>query len=316
MDNLPNTSLNKGLQNTIVNMGNNLVQQSTYQAQITRKTPTAIILLLDQSGSMSEGSFSIEGQSMSKAKALAYQVNTLLAELVQKSIKDYGIGDYVDVCILGYGASGSACEPAWIGNLAGKTWVTMNELHQNATVETQTVVKVGRGGITQTEDIHYKQWIKPVCKGGTPLAAALTKVHQLSDEWIRTGNHKVCYPPTIINFTDGQATDVQDPNDLLPLCKKITDLHTQDGHVLLYNCHLSTISTNTCLFPTQKNELPNDKNAAVFFEGSSFIPQRFNSLISSTRHDADAYTQYKGMVFNAPINTVAAMLQLGTTQIK
>lgn len=314
MENLPKQVV-QSMQNA-VSLGNTLVQQNTYNAQITRQTPTAFVLLLDQSGSMHEGSFDIAGQTMNKAEALAYHVNTVLAELVQKSTKQYGIGDYVDVCILGYGAAGNNCEPAWIGKLAGKTWVTINELEQCAIKETLIVKQIGRGGVERTETQELKKWIEPVHKGGTPLAAALSAAHKLCDEWIRSANHKECYPPTIVNFTDGQATDVSNPNDLIPLGNKITSLHTQDGNVLLYNCHISSLDYHSCLFPKNTQELPNDQNATVLYHISSFIPQRFNHLIANARHDMDTFNQYKGMVFNAPISTVASMLQLGTSQVK
>jgi uncharacterized protein YegL len=294
-------------------LGNQLVRD-TYSVQTTRATPTAIILLLDQSGSMSEGKFNINSEEMNKAQALSYYVNTLLEEITQKCKKDDGIRDYIDICILGYGANGNECSPAWIGALEGKTWVSVNELYTHGKVSTKTI-RVMRRGIESDQTVETRTWINPVSKGSTPLGAALKKAYSLCDAWIRQGNHKTCYPPTVINFTDGEATDVSDLEQLLPLAQQITQLHTEDGHVLFYNCHLSIHSSQSCYFPKDIQELPKDKNAKTLYEMSSVIPPIGNAIISQHRKDADTFTRYKGMVFNAPITTILSILQLGTITI-
>ena len=59
----------------------------SYLARITQNTPTAILLLVDQSGSMSEPT-RWNGQSVTKAQAVAATINTLLSELVARSRRD------------------------------------------------------------------------------------------------------------------------------------------------------------------------------------------------------------------------------------
>ena len=305
-----NALSNNALSN-ITNIGNSLVNQSFYQKILTRANPTAFVLLIDQSGSMNEGEFDINGKLHTKAEALAHYVNIFLDELVNKSTRDDGLRNYMDVCIIGYGADNSA-NPAWIGNLKDKTWVTIKDLSEHCTKSETTIESVGRGGVIQKKTIINKSWIEPLAKYKTPMGNALSKTYTLLDEWIRTENHKESFPPTVINFTDGMATDATNA-ELIELANKIKNLHTQDGNVLLYNCHLSIESNNSVLFPINKQELPSDEYAHTLLEMSSIIPQQFNSVISNTRNDNDILSKYYGMMYNSGVSAIASLLKLGTT---
>ncbi len=308
--NSSNALSNNALSN-ITNIGNSLVNQSFYQKILTRANPTAFVLLIDQSGSMAEGEFEINGKSHTKAEALAYYVNIFLEELVNKSTRDDGLRNYMDVCILGYGADIDEANPGWIGNLKDKTWVTIKDLSEHSTKLETTIEKVVKGVVHKTRNIN-KTWIEPLAKYRTPMGNALAKTYTLLDEWIRTENHKESFPPTVINFTDGMATDATNA-ELIELANKIKNLHTQDGNVLLYNCHLSIESNNSVVFPINKQELPSDEYAHTLLEMSSIIPQQFNSVISNNRNDNDILSKYYGMMYNSGVSAIASLLKLGTT---
>ena len=73
-----------------------------YTQSITRAHPTAFILLIDASGSMSEP-IRFHGRSMTKAEAVAAVTNELLFELIERARREDGVRPYYDIAVLGYG---------------------------------------------------------------------------------------------------------------------------------------------------------------------------------------------------------------------
>src|SRR3954462_12834797 len=71
-----------------------------YEAQISRTNPACILVLIDQSKSMSEPFI---GTDQSKAVVVADAVNRLLQNLVLRSAKAEGVRDYLHVGVIGYG---------------------------------------------------------------------------------------------------------------------------------------------------------------------------------------------------------------------
>ncbi len=58
-----------------------------------------------------------------------------------------------------------------------------------------------------------------------------------------------CYPPLVINITDGQPTD-GDPRDP---AKELCGLASKDGNVLLFNAHLSDKQNRPIEFPSEES---------------------------------------------------------------
>ena len=84
-----------------------------YSAQITRANPTCIILLIDQSGSMSDP-FSGDS-SRKKADFVAEVVNHTLHDLVIRCTKTEEVRNYYHVSVIGYGRHVGTCfsGPNW-----------------------------------------------------------------------------------------------------------------------------------------------------------------------------------------------------------
>src|SRR4026208_1281762 len=72
-----------------------------YSAQITRANPTCIILLIDQSGSMSDP-FSGDA-ARKKSEVVAEVVNHTLHDLVIRCTKTEEVRNYYHIAVLGYG---------------------------------------------------------------------------------------------------------------------------------------------------------------------------------------------------------------------
>ena len=65
------------------------------------------------------------------------------------------------------------------------------------------------------------------------MCEALTLATSTLETWVK--EHKFSYPPVVINITDGESTD----GDPLEDAQVLRELSTQDGNVLLFNCHIS-----------------------------------------------------------------------------
>ncbi len=281
-----------------------------YDAEINRNNPTAIVIMIDQSGSMGFSTQKYKGETKSYSEIVAEMVNDLLNELIGRCTKSEGVRDYFDICVLGYGGeSNESVEILWEEGLTGEKWVSVSKLKANALYEKRSVSKSIRGIVKIVEeDVPY--WFSPVSKYGTPMGGAFQSAYNLIGEWIKTG-HENSYPPVVINITDGMQTDV-DNEQLIVEAKKIQSLNTKDGHSLVLNCHISGEGEQV-LFPLNIEELSDDEYSKRLFEMSSIMPSGYSNDISVIRADADVFQNYRGMAFNANLDTLFNFIDIGTS---
>ncbi|OWY19430.1 hypothetical protein C7N43_38580 [Sphingobacteriales bacterium UPWRP_1] len=296
--------------NTLIQTGNKILQQSegSYSAKIRRDQPTALVFLIDQSGSMSGGSLVINGVTMNKAHAAALIINTALDELLKKSTKDKELRNYIDFAIIGYGKEGTA-SMAWTGKLSGKTWVTTEELGEHANKTTISHKVVFPDGSFEEETRQVKSWFNPVSSGNTPMLSAIRLATDLINQWI--GSHPSSYPPVVINITDGEATDAKPPQ-LLEAAEKLKQLRTNDGKVLFLNCNLSSAAGASVIFPSDKAELPQNNYAHLLFDMSSVMPEKYRVEIEQAKKTVSG-ANYKGMTFNADGSLLVQFITIGSS---
>ena len=273
----------------------------TYTAEISRATPSCLLFLIDQSGSMSDRVGEASGRS--KADRLADAINRLLYELIIRCTKNQAEGprNYYDVGVIGYGNGvGSALG----GPLAGRDLVPIREVADHpARVESrQRKVEDGTGGLIE-ETVKFALWFDPVASGGTPMGQALRQACALLEPWVQA--HATSFPPIVINITDGEATD----GDPRPLAEALHTLATADGNVLLFNLHLSARPGAPVLYPESEASLP-DEFARQLFQMSSLLPPHIREAAGSAGYTVGP--QSRGFVFNADIVEVIKFLDLGT----
>jgi hypothetical protein len=281
-----------------------------YDAEINRKNPSAFLIMIDQSGSMGFAKQEYKGKMQTYAWIVSDMINGLLNELIGRCTKSEGVRNYFDVCVMGYG--GKSSEEAnilWEGNLAGKDWVSISELKENASYETKKEVKMIRGKRKEAVvDVPY--WFRPVANWKTPMGDAFEQAYDLLKEWII--EHENSYPPVLINITDGMQSDFSD-DQLLDSAQKIQALNTRDGNVLVLNCHISNTGDNEVIFPLTKDELPSNRYSRLLYDMSSVMPEAFNEGISKLRGDGDVLSNYRGMSFNTGIDALFNFIDIGTS---
>ncbi len=271
-----------------------------YQAEISRSNPSCFLFLIDQSASMADP-FGTGDSQKKKADGVADAINRLLQNLVIKCAKAEGVRDYYYVGVIGYGKE---VGPAFSGPLAGKALAPISEVAEMpARIEERTKkVDDGAGGLID-QKVKFPVWFDPVANGGTPMSQALMRAHGLLKGWLE--NHPDCFPPIVINISDGEATDGNPSN----LAESVKNLASSDGNVLLFNLHLSSTDAAPIQFPAHEEGLP-DKHAKLLFNMSSPLPDYMRTIAMQEGFTIEENA--RGFVFNADIVSVIQFLDIGT----
>jgi len=266
----------------------------SYQAEINRSNPSLIVFLIDQSESMEDG---IRGDSdVPKMEGVAKAINRFIASLVTRCTRGPGnVYPYYYVGAIGYGDS---VRPAFGGNLEGAVTVCISDLAPAARVDT-TVIQRESG----VEIIKTKAWIDPAADGLTPMCEAFRRAKQVTQSFL--SKFPDCYPPMVINITDGDATDGDPRAD----ASAIAGLSSSDGSVLVFNIHVSSTNAPSIMFPNGDQQLK-DELARVLFSMSSQLPDRMRQVGKELK--LDIASGARGFAFNADLTCITNLLEIGT----
>jgi len=260
-----------------------------YSAEISRRNPGCIMFLIDQSNSM-DYAFGRE-KSYKKARGAADALNRIIRAIIDRCTKDEGVRDYFDISIIGYGSKEDYAGPSFGEKFVKVSWLDAHPLKLEERTE-----KTPKGDEVR---VKFPIWFEPVAYDGTPMCKALQLAYDWLKEWV-SGHHNA-FPPLVVNITDGEATD----GDPEPIGKKIMELSTSDGNVLLFNCHISSTEAEPILFPSEINKLPADEFAGMLFRMSSEVPETMSKL-------AKLEKGARGFAFNADLADLIRFLDIGT----
>ena len=271
----------------------------SYEAEVSRSNPSAFLFLIDTSGSMLDPFGGAQGRR--KAEGVADAINQLIQNLAIKCSKSEGIRDYYELGVISYGKE---VKPAFSGKLSGKTVAPVSEVANNPArlIERTKKVEDGNGGLVD-QKVKSPVWFEPKAAGKTPMCEALRTANQTLSSWVET--HQFSFPPVVINITDGESTD----GDPLAEAESLTDLSTQDGNVLLFNCHISSSSNPSTLFPDTAEGLP-DQYAKTLYEMSSTLPETLRD--AAKREGFPVSEDTRGFGFNAELVELIRFLDIGT----
>jgi curved DNA-binding protein CbpA len=284
--------------------------QMPYKAEISRTNPALFVFLLDQSGSMA-AQFGGQSSGMSKAQGVADAINRMLSNLAIRCSDGETVRDYFHICVLGFGAEAGKVAPALSGALKDKEVVTISEIDRSPAKIEDRVIKQpdGAGGVIDMP-VKFPIWFEPVAVGDTPMAKAFGEASRIVGNWL--GNHKTAFPPIVINLTDGEATDT---NDILTPARDLTNLSCDDGKVLLFNLHISSVVSAPVLFPESDSSVPDPFGKKMF---------EMSSLLTATMIDYAKNEKFvvgdnsRGFVFQADLVDLIRFLDIGThpTELK
>ena len=279
-----------------------------YTAQITRNTPTAFIFMVDHSASMVKKT-TLFGEEMTMAEAAARIVNRQINDLVLRCIKMGEIRHYYDIAVIGYGHEAYS---GWNGTLAGRDFVSPEELDRNPfkTIVAREEKRVR--GKTIVKEVEKVQWMEARHDGNcTHVHKAFDRAQRLMREWMSEHKEKDCYPPTIINITDGEFNGAT-KEYVLQQANELKSMFTNDGNVILFNIHFtSQKSADEVACPIEITELGGNPYAEDLFNMSSLLPERYNEDIGKFLHD-ERPGRHRAMGVNADATTLIKLMDIGT----
>jgi hypothetical protein len=241
-------------------------------------------------------------RSTSKESAIAEMLNGIIYELILRSVKSpqEGPRPYFAVAAIGYGTADdgealvrSALPPGPDGG--DVRWCT------DLAADPLRIDR--RPSPSGTGSIAAPVWVETSSGGGTPMCQAFNRAGRLVKAWVDA--YPASFPPIIMNFTDGEATD----GDPKPWSDRLRSLTTEDGPVLLFNLNLSSTPSTPILFPASA-EPPGDAQAARLFEMSSDLPP---FMIEAARAQGLQISPgARGFGFNADLRSVVTFMNVGT----
>jgi hypothetical protein len=231
----------------------------------------------------------------------------MLSNLTTKCAKSEGVRDYFHVGIIGYGGN---VVPVLAGMTAATELVPISRI-ANAPLrieERAQKVPDGAGGLVE-QKVKFPIWFDPVASGGTPMCEALKLARRVCEGWV--SKHPSSFPPTVLNITDGEATD----GNPSPHADQLRSLGTSDGNVLLYNAHISSNPATPVEYPDKEEGLA-DEFARLLFRMSSSLPSHVVS--AGLQEGLSVSDASRGFVFNADMVTLIRFLDIGTraTQLR
>ncbi len=282
--------------------------KNPYTAQITRNTPTAFIFLVDQSVSMKRTT-NLYGEQISLAEAVARIVNKQIYDLILRCVKMDDIRHYYDIAVIGYGHD---VYSGWNGTLAGRDFVSPEEIKNNPykRITVREEVKTRKG--TQIKEIEKVQWLEAKCDGRwTHVHQAFDRAKELLDKWMKEHHDKDCYPPTVINITDGQFNHAT-LEHIIQQANELKSMFTNDGNVLLWNIHITPDSLEQILLPVGKEELEGDKYSELLYDMSSLLPVRYNADIEAKMNINAGNVRHVAMSVNVDTSRLMQLMDIGT----
>ncbi|MBD2665400.1 hypothetical protein B6N60_02773 [Richelia sinica FACHB-800] len=260
-----------------------------YQEQLSSSKPGFIVILIDQSGSMSDA----YGGS-TKANFAALAVNRVIAEIITACTVGDDIRDRCYVAVVGYGSRVSVLFLDKISDLAKNPNTT--------TVKKK--VSDGAGGLVEVDEV-VRVFVNPIANGSTNMAEAFKQAYQGVEKFI--ANNPNSFPPIVINITDGEPDDL---DSAAAKAKKLAQLKTTDGNVIIMNAHIDTVSAGKIELPNINTGFSGNKFANFLFDISSVLPENLSTRAKDVGFNVQPGS--RGFVFNADAETLIRILNFGS----
>jgi hypothetical protein len=257
---------------------------------IGTSNPCCVVILVDQSWSMS-GDYG----TGTKAEVAALAVNHILEELVLAGRAGDTIRDRCHVSVIGYGERVECVVDGMISEIA------------SSLIEVKKVKKSipdGAGGLVEVE-VEMPIWVQPEANDGTPMHEAFERAAEIIQRWC--DDKPDGFPPIVINITDGAATQPDLTGDA---ARKVMNLHTTDGSVLIFNIHIAN-NMHQVIFPHNTDQLVGDGFAEFLFDLSSVLPEPLRE--EAKKHGLPAEPDTRCFAYNAGPVMMIKILSFGST---
>lgn len=260
-----------------------------YQELLSSSKPGLILIMIDQSGSMSD-----KYAKSTKAEFAALAVNRVIGEIITACSSGNEIKDRCYAAVVGYGTGVNVLCLDKVSELAKNT--NMTTLKRK--------VSDGAGGLVEVDEV-MRVFVSPKASGGTPMTEAFQQAYNGIEKFIT--NHPDSFPPVVINITDGEPNN---SNFATAEAKKLAQLKTSDGNVIILNAHISDASAGKIELPSNNSGFSSDKFANFLFDISSVLPDPLTQSAESAGFSIQPNA--RGFIFNADAEALIKLLQFGS----
>lgn len=298
--------------------GENQSSGDSYSENFSRQKRGLLVFLLDQSGSMNEPVI-MQGYKLTLTQMASSVLNSILVAVIDNASFDTSTGrrkNYCDIIIFGYGDNvkpllNVAEVPVPLPDLAEKPL--------GKQIVRKTKYDPIKGNYV-TVDEEQPYWIVPLANSKwTEMALAVNKAHQAVQKWLMADpRRRASFPPIVINITDGRHNGKAAGDDPVQEARKLRQLRTDDGAVLLFNCHITKSNTQPLSFPSDSAQIKSlnlpqaeQEGAKQLFDMSSEVPatmaRRAQQLSGTT-----LLPGARGFIYNASGEDLIRFLSWGT----
>jgi hypothetical protein len=285
-----------------------------YYQRISRQNPGCMVILVDQSFSMSK-KFGSAKDAQPKKDACADAANEILSACVIACRHGRDIVHRLDIGVIGYGGKNAAS--AFGGSLRSRGIVPIDEVAKSPPrmkakklVEKDTdgnPLKDADGNLVG-RDVSIPVWIEAVADGGTPMDAAFEVAKTWLSEWV--DQHRDSFPPIVLNITDGEPTEGPPFRQTKQVARELMDLQTTNGNVLLFNCHISDADEEAVLFPRDDSALTMI-SAKFLFDITSPVPE--SMLRMAEEYNLELPAGARGFMYKANAEQMVLLLRFGSS---
>jgi len=162
----------------------------------------------------------------------------------------------------------------------------------------------GAGGLVEVDEVQ-RVFVTATASGGTPMAEAFQQAYKGVEKFVSLNPNS--FPPIVINITDGEPNDF---STATTEAKKLAQLKTSDGNVIILNAHISNVSAGKIELPSNNSGFSSNKFANFLFDISTVLP---NILAESAEKEGFNVQQgARGFVYNADVETLIKLLDFGS----
>ena len=268
------------------------------EMQWSSATPGLLVIMVDQSGSMT---LDYEGGD-TRSEFAAKAVNRVINTLIQKNFDGKAPKDRCYVAVIGYDAEVKVLASGFLKELE-------NSPKRIANVTKK--VSNGEGGVIEV-DTKMPIWIEPIYEDScTNMMGAFAVVNDLVANWIKD---KPNYPaPVVINISDGLPYDGRDIEECMyetiNIVNKLKEQSTSDGKVQIFNAMIG--EGNKVVFPKSTTELDSEE-AQFLYKISTEIPEAYKGAAEKNELKFDMGA--RGAIYNADAEHLIKLIDFGSSK--
>lgn len=271
-----------------------------YSMQWSSATPGLLLILLDQSGSMTDR----YEDGLTKSEFACRAVNRIINTLIQRNFDGESPKNRAFVSVIGYDSYVHELCSGYLKELDAKP-VRVDEVMRRQSD--------GAGGLVE---IPYKMpvWVEPITKDGcTNMKGALEMAKAVVEKWMVD---KPGHPaPVVINISDGAPyydykTVDGCMDETTRVAGNLMDLRCEDGNVLLLNALIRKAGANI-VFPSEVAEGSSDE-ARFIFNISSEVPEAYAA--AAAKNGLPLKEGSRGCIFEADGVQLVSLIDFGSSK--